>query len=198
MATRRNRKGRHIVTSDWLGGRSPGGRQGISGLSEQAGPLQSDAPEHAVEIGTCGAGERQAGTILVRAGRFADQQQPGGWIALREHEIARRVAQGAAVKVRDGSAQLRQRARAGSRLHCAFDRRAAHPLANPPKLNGRGRAELPLPRSGGGPGRGWRLTTQPINRLILERLVRSPFDLQPQRGEIIHAQTAYSAASARP
>ena len=37
-----------------------------------------------------------------------------------------------------------------------------HPLPNPPPLRGRGGAELPLPRNGGGLGRGCQGTSQPV------------------------------------
>jgi hypothetical protein len=38
---------------------------------------------------------------------------------------------------------------------------------------------------------------QPIDRLGLDRFVRAPLDLQPQRGEVVHPRSDYSAAAAR-
>ena len=51
-AISRCRNGRQMASSVGLGGRSPGGRQGISGVSMSLAALQPDRCEHPVQIGT--------------------------------------------------------------------------------------------------------------------------------------------------
>ncbi len=173
-----------------VSGRTPGDQR----AQQQTGARQADAAQHPVEIGARHAGERHAGAVIVGAGRIADQQQAGRWIALREHQVACGVAQGAAVEAGNGGAQVGERVRGGGGLRRAFGR-SADGLPNPRRCTGEGVPWLPLPRSGGGLGRGRR--PQPIDRLGLERFVRAPLDLQPQRGKVVHPSAGYSAASAR-
>ena len=158
---RRCRKGRHTVISAWLGGRSPGGRHGISGVMQELAALQADRGEHPIEIVARRAGERRARAVLVRAGRIADQQQRGRGIALGEYQVAGGVAQGAAVEGGDGGAEVFQGGRRRGGLLGAFGwgGRAGVWAPPPPDPLPQGEGEAlvstsPPPLAGGGWGEG--------------------------------------------